>query len=187
MPASPGVLAAEQLQQLLLRLVLRHDAVLDVRPVEARDEVRGVRQVAAGRRSRAWVASVAVAVSAMRGTAGQRSCSADEREVVGPEVVAPLRRRSAPRRWRTAAIGAAVEEAAASTRRAAAPARGRAGRARRRGRRPRPGARSAGSCVELRNAARTPSADSASTWSCISAMSGEMTTPMPSRTSAGIW
>ena len=41
--------------------------------------------------------------------------------------------------------------------------------------------------VELRNAARTPSADSASTWSCIRAMSGETTTPVPGRTSAGTW
>ena len=40
---------------------------------------------------------------------------------------------------------------------------------------------------ELRNAARTPSARSASTWSCMSAISGEITTPTPSRTSAGIW
>ena len=28
---------------------------------------------------------------------------------------------------------------------------------------------------------------SASTWSCMSAISGEMTTPTPGRTSAGIW
>ena len=39
--------------------------------------------------------------------------------------------------------------------------------------------------MELRNPARTPSALRASTWSCISAMSGEMTTPTPGRTSAG--
>ena len=35
--------------------------------------------------------------------------------------------------------------------------------------------------------ARTPTAASASTWSCMSAMSGEMTTPVPSRTSDGTW
>jgi hypothetical protein len=39
----------------------------------------------------ARVASVAVAVSAIRGTSGQRSCRSGQREVVGPEVVAPLR------------------------------------------------------------------------------------------------
>ena len=33
--------------------------------------------------------------------------------------------------------------------------------------------------MELRNPARTPSALSASTWSCISAISGETTTPTP--------
>jgi hypothetical protein len=51
---------------------------------------------------RAWVsprrsaisargASSAVAVSAMRGTSGKRSCSAESWQVLGPEVVAPLR------------------------------------------------------------------------------------------------
>ena len=41
--------------------------------------------------------------------------------------------------------------------------------------------------VELRNAARTPSAASADTWSCISAIRGEITTPVPGRTRAGTW
>jgi hypothetical protein len=41
--------------------------------------------------------------------------------------------------------------------------------------------------VEFRKAARTPTSSRASTWSCISAISGETTTPTPSRTSAGIW
>ncbi|CPU66595.1 Uncharacterised protein [Mycobacteroides abscessus] len=41
--------------------------------------------------------------------------------------------------------------------------------------------------MELRNAARTPSAARASTWSCMRAMSGETTTPVPGRTRAGIW
>ena len=48
-------------------------------------------EVAAGWRSRRGWPSVAVAVSAIRGTSGQRSCSIDRRQVVGPEVVAPLR------------------------------------------------------------------------------------------------
>jgi hypothetical protein len=44
-----------------------------------------------------------------------------------------------------------------------------------------------GSWVELRKSARMPSWRSACTWSCMSAISGEMTTPVPGRTSAGIW
>ena len=39
--------------------------------------------------------------------------------------------------------------------------------------------RFAASCVELRKAARTPTAASASTWSCMRAIRGEMTTPVP--------
>jgi len=41
--------------------------------------------------------------------------------------------------------------------------------------------------VELRYSARTPFSRSASTWSCISAISGDTTTPVPGRTSEGIW
>ena len=41
--------------------------------------------------------------------------------------------------------------------------------------------------VELRNAARTPSWVRAATWSCIRAMSGETTMPVPGRSSAGSW
>ena len=139
---------------------------------------RASRQVRAGWRSRAWVASVAVAVSAMRGTSGQRSCSIGQRQVVGPEVVAPLRHavRLVDREQRDLAP---VEQPQRSTRPAAARGRGRAGRARRRGTPPRPARRSSRSWVELRNPARTPSARSASTWSCISAISGEITTPTP--------
>ena len=63
-------LRADEREQLPARVDLRLDAVLDVRPVEARDEVLR----ASGRRSRSvisrWVASVAVAVSATRGTPG---------------------------------------------------------------------------------------------------------------------
>jgi hypothetical protein len=40
---------------------------------------------------------------------------------------------------------------------------------------------------ELRKAAFTPSWRSAATWSCISAISGETTTAVPSRSSAGNW
>ena len=41
--------------------------------------------------------------------------------------------------------------------------------------------------LELRNEALTPSCCSASTWSCIRAMSGDITIPTPSRNSAGSW
>jgi hypothetical protein len=43
------------------------------------------------------------------------------------------------------------------------------------------------SSVELRNVARTPSCFSAATWSCMSAISGETTSAVPSRSSAGSW
>ncbi len=45
----------------------------------------------------------------------------------------------------------------------------------------------AASRLEFRKAARTPSSRIAATWSCISAISGETTTPSPARTMAGTW
>jgi len=48
-------------------------------------------------------------------------------------------------------------------------------------------ARSLALRLELRKAAFTPSWMSASTWSCISAISGDTTMPTPCRSSAGIW
>ena len=47
--------------------------------------------------------------------------------------------------------------------------------------------RSASVSDELRKVAATPFAVSASTWSFISAISGEITTVSPGRTSAGSW
>jgi hypothetical protein len=41
--------------------------------------------------------------------------------------------------------------------------------------------------LELSAAALTPAWRKASTWSCISAISGETTTAVPGRQSAGIW
>jgi ATP-dependent DNA helicase RecQ len=41
--------------------------------------------------------------------------------------------------------------------------------------------------AEIKKAARTPSCFSAATWSCIRAMSGEITSAVPSRSSAGSW
>ena len=44
-----------------------------------------------------------------------------------------------------------------------------------------------GSRLEFRKLARTPSCLRALTWSCIRAISGEITTPQPGRTRAGTW
>ena len=74
MPASPLV-RGEEIEQLPARVVLLHDPVADVGPVEGADELARVLPAAAARRSRARVGASAVAVSAMRGTCGQRSCS----------------------------------------------------------------------------------------------------------------
>ena len=47
--------------------------------------------------------------------------------------------------------------------------------------------RSSGASVELRKAARSPTFAIASTWSFMSAMSGETTSVVPPRRRAGIW
>ncbi len=83
-------LRADEREQLLARLDLRVDAVLDVRPVEARDEVLRVGQPQA-------LGDLAVRrVGRGRGErdardAGELLAEIAEREVVGAEVVAPLR------------------------------------------------------------------------------------------------
>ena len=85
-----GVLGAQQREQLAPRLVLGRDAVLDVRAVEARDEVTRVAELEARRDL------------GLRGLRGRRRegdarhrgpalVQLREHEVVGPEVVAPLR------------------------------------------------------------------------------------------------
>ena len=90
MPASPGCSVRSSASSWRARLVLRHDPVLDVGPVEAGHEAAGRPQLQPlGDLRRGWP-SVAVAVSAIRGTSGQRSCSTESAQVVGPEVVAPL-------------------------------------------------------------------------------------------------
>jgi len=48
-------------------------------------------------------------------------------------------------------------------------------------------ARRLGSVLESSFSAATPDCCSAATWSAISAISGEMTSPRPDRTSDGIW
>jgi hypothetical protein len=132
----------------------------------------------------ARVGASAVAVSAMRGTCGQRSCSRLSWRYSGGSR-GPTATRSAPRRWRTArcalleqrqearreqAFGRDVEQVVVAVEQAALD---------------RAACRAASE--ELRKAARTPSCCSASTWSCISAISGDTTMPVPRRSSAGTW
>ena len=88
-PCVPGVLGAQQVEQLRLRPVLGHDPVGDVGPVEAGDEVACALQLEAlgdlgprGRRRR----------RRQRDARDGRPALVQHRqlEVVGPEVVAPL-------------------------------------------------------------------------------------------------
>ena len=183
MPASSACSVRSSSRSCRFGLVLRHDAVLDVRAVEVGHEVAGVLEAQPGRD---------LGVGGRGRGGGQRDArhrrpalaQRGQQQVVGPEVVPPLGHAVClvDREQRDLAP---VEQLDRSTRRAAVPARGKAGRARRRRRRTRPRRRSSKSCVELRNPARTPSARNASTWSCISAMSGDTTTPVPGRTRAG--
>ena len=121
----------------------------------------------------------------MRGTPGKRSCSTESWQVLRPEIVPPLRhavrlvdREEREPRARQQIQAARHQQALGRDIEQVEPAVERA-RARR--------ARAApASSVELRKAARTPAWRSASTWSCMSAMSGEITTPVPARASAGI-
>ena len=86
----PRRLRADEREQLLARFDLRVDAVLDVGPVEARDEVLRVGQLQA-------LGDLPVSRVGCRGGQGDarnpRELLAEvaEREVVGAEVVAPLR------------------------------------------------------------------------------------------------
>ena len=141
-----AVLVADQLQQLLLRVVLRHDPVLDVRPVEARDDVGGALEVQArgelavrrlrrgrGERHRRDARPAADEVGERRGSRGGSR--------------APTARRSGPRRSRRPRGRARRRRGracCAPTRRRAAPARCRSGRRRRRAAPARPPRRSAG-------------------------------------------
>ena len=159
-------------------VVLVDDGVADVRPVEAGRRTRARRRAPAGATISARVCGSAVAVSAMRGTPGKRSCSSDSCRYSG--------RKSWPHcdtQCASSMANSAMRARSSSSRQrgvdAAARARRRAGRARRRAARARPRAAAPASSVELRNAARTPSCCSAATWSCISAISGETTTPVP--------
>ena len=131
---------------------------------------------------------VAVAVDATTAARAELRAASAEPEVVGPEVVAPLgdavrlvdheqarRDRGHPLEEprRREALGRHVEQAQLARRRA----------------RWIVAALAAPSCWALTSATRSPSprAPSASTWSCMSATSGETTTVRSSRSSAGSW
>ncbi len=185
MPASPACSSRMNAQELRARVVLVDDRVADVRAVEARHEDPRVVEREAlddlGARLRIGGGGERDARHVREALVQQRKL-----QVLGPEVVAPLRdavrlvdREQRDRRRCRAARGNAAWSGAR--------ARRRAGRARRPAARVRRCATHSRPASELRNAARTPACVSAATWSCISAMSGDTTTPVPSRSSAGIW
>ena len=121
----------------LLRLVLRHDPVLDVGPVEAGHEVPGVVQAQPG------AISACVACGRGRGQRDPRHRRASARAAsTAPGSRggsrAPTGTRSAPRRWRTGRSCRGRAARSVDSDGAAAPAPGRAGPARRRGTPPRP-------------------------------------------------
>ena len=186
MPASPSVLVGEKSEQLpAAAVVLVDHAIAQVGAVEAGDEDPRVAQPQAlddlaprrrvgGRRE------------GDPRHAGKALGEHGEPQVLGPEVVPPLgdavRLVDREKRQRHPAeeveealgqqpLGRHVEQVELAGQRSGA----------------RPRAWSWPSRLEFRNSAATPSSASAATWSCISAMSGETTTPVPGRRIAGIW
>ena len=123
------------------------------------------------------VMASAVAVSAMRGTFGKRSCSTVSWMYSG--------RKSCPHcdtqcasSIANSADRRACEQDRGSAASAGAPARRTAGRARRRATRAR-SRRARRSRRRIQERGATPTSRSAATWSCISAISGETTMPAP--------
>ncbi len=188
MPAWP-LRPARKPSNCFLRVVLFDDGVADVRAVEAGEEDARFDQAEAGEDF--------VLASPGRRWRSARCAGRPGSARAGPRAAGtpggnrgPIARRNALRRWRTGP--------ACRLRRAhrAWPACGRAAGARGRCRRGRAlplkiacstACAARQSSVELRQAALTPSWISASTWSCISAISGETTTAQPGRSRAGIW
>ncbi len=130
------------------------------------------------------VAEVAVAVSARRGTPGQRSCNIDKPRYSGRKSwphcdtqCASSMANRAIRAWSSKSRQRSVKRRSGATySRSSSPARKACSTSR--------AVRQ--SCEEFRKAALTPSSSKASTWSCIKAIKGEITTPVPGRTRAGI-
>ena len=180
--ARPGLLG-EQGLELGRHPVARTDMVADVRPVEAGDD-QAVRGDAELRED--------VGLRARVGGGGEREPrhlrkgveQRPEQPVVRPEVVPPFAdaMRLVDRDQRRAAC---ARRAGGSSPPSPAPARHRAGRARPLFSRSSVSPRLAS--TEVKAAALIPNASAARIWSCIRAMSGEMTSAVPSRASAGTW
>lgn len=178
------VLVPEQAEQLAFGVGLRLDPVLDVRTVEARHEVPGLLQLEPGRDLAAG------RLGGGRGEGDARDVrpafvQAGQHQVVGTEVVPPLghavrlvdreerdvapveqldgRGELQPLRRQVQQVELARDELRLDDPPLVEVLRG------------------------VEEARLTPAVRSASTWSCMRAMSGEMTMPVPFRTSAGIW
>ena len=179
----------ERREHLAARLVHAVDVARREVEVGAREAAQDLVAVVAQAQR---VADLAPNLRRRRGRAGEharRSEPLEERadaQVVGPEVVPPLRdavrlvdrdelhvaaRERVDERVRGEPLGRGVHELVAA--RAASP--------------PRDGAAARGSSVEARNVAETPRASSARTWSSMSATSGESTSVIPPSTAAGTW
>ncbi len=179
------MLAADEGEQLRARIVLVDDRVADVGPVEARHEHArvGERQPFDDLGPREGIGS--------GGERDARHCRIAlvqhrQAEILGPEIVAPLRNavRLVDREQRDVR---AIDELEAARREQPLRRDVEQIELPRRERALDPRATPAPGSDELSAAARTPACVSAATWSCISAISGETTTAVPSRSSAGIW
>ena len=157
MPASPGCSVRSRSSNCLLRVVLRHDPVLDVGPVEARRRSAARRRAAAGSRSRrGWRWSPWRSARSAARRASARAASTAPGSRAGSR--GPTATRSAPRRWRTARSGRARAAAASARSRSASGREVEQVELAARGTPPRPPGARRGPGVELRNPARTPSA-----------------------------
>ena len=186
MPASPACSSAINRSSSSRGLSLRHDPVEQVRAGRSRRRIPAPLRDAAARRCRGGSARRRSRSAPRSGISGKRSFRMPSALVVAAEIVAPLRdaMRLVDREQRDPAAPQQLQASAASP---AVRARRRADRARPRAARVRPTPASPGGSAELSAAARTPAWRSASTWSFISAISGETTTPIPGRSSAGSW
>ena len=175
----------EDLLQLLLQRGARQDAVDEVGPIERADELDGVAQLQL-RRDVAPDARGRRRGERVQADAGKPRAQRAELPVLRAEVVAPLADavrlvdRDEARRGRPSAGNSRCPPPrAARARHTGASTAPRGCR-----RPPTPSVRRERAVVD---AASMPFCTSVSTWSFISEMSGEMTSPRPPRTSAGAW
>jgi hypothetical protein len=174
----------EEGQQLLARLLLGHDAVEDVRPVEARQEALGALQVQA---LDDFLAGAHVGGGG-QGDArhmGEQLGQLAQLQVFGAEIVAPLRYAvgfvdgeqrdvEVAQEIQHARLHQALGRQVEHLHFAAAQAPGQF-------------ALLLGTEGEFSAAAATPSSSRVATWSSINAISGDTTTVRPGRSSAGTW